>query len=294
MKIHFLTSEILKQRIYTWKAICISLFLILSSLSIQGQPSYLDSLHIQLAKTSSPIDSISILHKMSSHVFYSDLQLANQYINQTQQLIDQTQNKEYYFKNGLKILDILIQQGHLDSALAIGQRYLINAKEVKNLREQLEFTNSIGAIYERLLEDEKAIEMFEEGLHHTPDDDEYMVMKVLFNNNIGVILTKQDKTGEAVPFHQEALKYSEELQSPRFLCESMTFLAAVYLSEHDFNSAIKYAKRAIAIAEKHDVKSAMMQPFHSLIESYRQLDSLSIAETTAFKSIQHCKRNWFG
>ncbi len=102
-------------------------------------------------------------------------------------------------------------------------------------------------------------------------------------NNLGKVYNRKGDYNTAISYHNKALAIAEKLNGKLDIVQSLMGLAKTYISKKDFNTAISYLKKAESIALEHSFSGELKNIYDSFSNVYSQLKDYKSAYTYQYK-----------
>jgi serine phosphatase RsbU (regulator of sigma subunit) len=145
------------------------------------------------------------------------------------------------------------------------------------------YLGNIGAVYQSIGEDEKAINYYNKALKVNVElkREDAMALNYVC---IGNVYNEQQKYGLAIVYFKSGLLINERLSDSTFLANNLAHLSAAYQNSGEFQKAYHYAKRALSIAENTMDVELMITSRGILAESCTRLKKFQDAENYLLKN----------
>ncbi len=180
--------------------------------------------------------------------------------------------------------DLHKQTGNYDQALIAYQKSLEYRRQAGSKTRTSETLNNLGTLYSQLGDSQKALNYYQQALEiiedlDAPDD------KATRYRNIASRLWVLGKRDEAVASYEKAHELHLTVGSPVDIANSLMHLALVERERNDFQTAFRYSRRAVAIADS-------MKDYNLLANAYQSLGRTH-AETEDYrKALDSFRKGW--
>jgi tetratricopeptide (TPR) repeat protein len=239
-------------------------FVILFFINIPGfaQSNYADSLHIQLSKSTSPIDSFRIIVQLSEISFVlgggeADEATAVRLLSMAQQLKNDSLIAISYNWIGSYFA---FTKGDNTAALDYYFKGLPLAEKVKDRRRISSLYFDISLIYFTLQNREEAVKNLRKGAENLPDTSSpmYLFMLMQYQRGMSQYYMLSRKNDSALYYTQQLSATSLKLNSLSFQYGALYLSGQVYMQMGDKDIAEVYFKKAVAMTPSIESSAARL------------------------------------
>ncbi len=229
------------------KIIIISCFILLScNYTGFAQNRTVDSLTKLYQNETNDTTAIDLLIKISNEYFNTDLEEAEQHINQAIHLASKTKDTLRILRCKLIKSDILEKTGNNATALKILEKGIQLCRKTRHTPTLSGYYRRIGWLHELSGDYLKALNSFEQELKLAKQlKNKEKISTAL--NNIGIIYEEMGQYNEAIKHFEESLKLAKEINDIRGISAALNNMGLVYDYQGDNANALKFYNKSLNI-----------------------------------------------
>jgi signal transduction histidine kinase len=169
------------------------------------------------------------------------------------------------------------KMGDIEKMLKVNLQLFDIAKEKNDLVDIATSLNNLGYNYAALGDDEKALKYFQNSYFTNNLINQPEYKKALGLTNIGITYEHLGRDYIAIDTLQSALKIWEEEDNLHHMAELNNIIARIYLHLKEYDSAEKFADKALENAEKAEDPEALSECYETHSQIYQETDNFEKA-----------------